>query len=70
MAKIRALKDEAIKTANRIGIYDKKLLRLESTKTLERLLTHELCGDEAPEQENLVVRLRQKLKSKSKEDSK
>jgi diadenylate cyclase len=39
-------------------------------QTLERLLTHELCGDEAPEQENLVVRLRQKLKSKSKEDSK
>lgn len=41
MAKIRALKDEAIKTANRIGIYDKKLLRLEGTKTLERLLNRE-----------------------------
>lgn len=41
MEKLRALKDEAIKTANRIGIYDKKLLRLESTKTLERLLNRE-----------------------------
>ena len=39
-------------------------------QTLERLLTHELCDDEAPKQENLVLRLRQKLLNKGKEDGK
>lgn len=34
-AKIRALRDEATKTANRISIYDKQLLRLESSKPLQ-----------------------------------
>lgn len=38
-------------------------------QTLERLLTNELCDEEVQE-ENLVVRLRQKLRSKGKEDSK
>lgn len=37
----RRLKDEAIKTANRIDIYDKKLLRLEGEKPLERVLKRE-----------------------------
>ncbi len=35
-------------------------------QTLERLLTNELCTEEAPEQDNLVVRLRQKLQKKGK----
>ncbi len=35
-------------------------------QTLERLLTNELCTEEAPAQENLVVRLRQKLQKKGK----
>lgn len=33
-AKIRALQDEAIKTANRIDLYDKQLLKLEAAKPL------------------------------------
>ena len=37
-------------------------------QTLEKLLTNELCPEEAPVQENLVVRLRQKLKRTGKED--
>lgn len=39
--KITALRDEAIKTANRIGIYDKQLLRLEAAKPLQDLLERE-----------------------------
>lgn len=39
-------------------------------QTLERLLTHELCPQETPQQENLVVRLRQKLQKKGKEEKK
>lgn len=39
--KIRELKDEATKTANRITVYDKQLLRLESTKPLKEVLTRE-----------------------------
>lgn len=39
-------------------------------QTLERLLTHELCPQETPQQENLVVRLRQKLQKKGKEEQK
>ena len=35
-------------------------------QTLERLLTNELCREEAPAQENLAVRLRQKLQKKGK----
>ena len=41
-----------------------------TSQTLERLLTNELCAEETVPEENLVVRLRQKLRSKSKEDSK
>ncbi len=37
-AKIRSLQDEAIKTANRIDIYDKQLLRLEAAKPLQNFL--------------------------------
>ena len=37
-------------------------------QTLERLLTNELCADEAPAEENLVLRLRQKLQKKGKEE--
>lgn len=33
--RIRALKDEAIKTRNRIDIYDRQLLRLEAAKPLQ-----------------------------------
>lgn len=36
--KISALRDEATKTANRIGIYDKRLLRLEASKPLQDVL--------------------------------
>ena len=41
-----------------------------ASQPLERLLTNELCAEETVPEENLVVRLRQKLRSKSKEDSK
>ena len=41
-----------------------------ASQTLERLLTNELCAEETVPEENLVVRLCQKLRSKSKEDSK
>ena len=36
-------------------------------QTLQRLLINELCADELPENENLVLRLRQKLQKKGKE---
>ena len=39
-------------------------------QTLERLLTNELCPAEKNTEENLVVRLRQKLQKKGKEDRK
>lgn len=39
--RLRALKDEKIKTENRIGIYDKKLLRLEATQPLKDVLERE-----------------------------
>lgn len=39
-----------------------------ASQTLERLLTHELCPQDAPEQEKLAVRLRQKLQKKGKEE--
>lgn len=39
-------------------------------QTLERLLINELCGEEKPEEANLVLRLRQKLQKKGKETSK
>ena len=41
-----------------------------ASQTLKRLLTNELCAEETVPEENLVVRLCQKLRSKSKEDSK
>lgn len=40
-AKIKALNEEATKIANRINVYDKKLLRLESTKPLKNVLEKE-----------------------------
>ncbi len=40
-ARLRALKDEKIKTENRIGIYDKKLLRLEATQPIRDVLERE-----------------------------
>ncbi|MBE6976614.1 MAG: TIGR00159 family protein [Ruminococcaceae bacterium] len=39
-----------------------------AAKTLERLLVHELCGDEDANKEALSVRLRQKLQRKGKEE--
>ena len=39
--KLSALRDEATKTANRINIYDKKLLRLEASKPLQDVLARE-----------------------------
>lgn len=39
--RLRSLKDEKIKTENRIGIYDKKLLRLEATQPLKDVLERE-----------------------------
>ena len=41
-----------------------------ASQTLERLLTNELCPEETPDQENLVVRLRQKLQGMGKEEKK
>ena len=41
-----------------------------ASQTLERLLTNELCPEETPDQENLAVRLRQKLGQLGKEDKK
>ncbi len=41
-----------------------------ASQTLERLLRNELCSEESPEQDNLVVRLRQKLQKKDREESK
>lgn len=40
-ARLSVLRDDKIKTENRIGIYDKKLLRLEATKPLMELLERE-----------------------------
>ena len=39
-------------------------------QTLERLLTNELCPEEQPEEDNLVLRLRQRLQKKEKEERK
>lgn len=39
-------------------------------QTLERLLTQELCPQDTPKQDNLMVRLRQKLQKKGKEEQK
>ena len=39
-------------------------------QTLERLLRNELCPEEVPQQDNLAVRLRQKLQKKDKEERK
>ncbi len=39
-------------------------------QTLEKLLMNELCPEEAPQQQSLVVRLKQKLKSKGEKDEK
>ena len=41
-----------------------------ASQTLERLLTNELCPEETPAQENLAVRLRQKLSQLGKEEKK
>ena len=41
-----------------------------AAKTLERLLTQELCPEEKPQKENLMVRLRQKIQKKGKEEQK
>ncbi len=41
-----------------------------AAKTLERLLTNELCVEETDQQENLVVRLKQKLQKKDREGQK
>ena len=41
-----------------------------ASQTLERLLTNELCPEETPDQENLAVRLRQKLGQLGKEEKK
>lgn len=40
-AKIRALRDEAVKTANRINTYDRMLLRLEASQPLQNVLERE-----------------------------
>ncbi len=39
-----------------------------AAQTLEKLLTNELCPEDADQEENLVVRLRQKLQKKGKEE--
>ncbi len=40
-AKIKALREEIVKTENRINLHDKKLLQLESTKSLKDVLERE-----------------------------
>lgn len=52
--KLRSLKEEATKTANRIAIYDKKLTRIESMKPIQRVI----------EREKSLVRTREKQKAK------
>ena len=39
-------------------------------QTLERLLINELCPEEGEKEENLVLRLRQKLQKKGKDEQK
>ena len=46
------------------------LKRYLAPQTLERLLRHELCPEDNEKEENLVLKLRQKLQIKGKEDSK
>lgn len=46
------------------------LKRYLAAQTLERLLRNELCPDETEKEENLVLKLRQKLQIKGKEDGK
>ena len=41
-ARIKELRDEATKTANRIGVYDKRLLRMEAAKPLQDVLAREM----------------------------
>jgi diadenylate cyclase len=41
-----------------------------ASQTLERLLTHELCPEETPTQENPVQRLKEKLQKIGKEGRK
>lgn len=41
MAKLRQLRDEKIKTENRITIYDKRLLRIETAKPLQNVIERE-----------------------------
>lgn len=41
MAKLRQLRDEKIKTENRINIYDKRLLRIETAKPLQNVIERE-----------------------------
>ena len=38
-------------------------------QTLEKLLRHELCPDDTDKEENLALKLRQKLQKKDKEGS-
>ncbi len=49
---------------------DGMLKRHLAPQTLEKLLRHELCPDEAEKEENLVLKLRQKLHKKEKEEAK
>jgi len=46
------------------------LKRYLAAQTLERLLRNELCPEETEKEENLVLKLRQKLQIKGKEDNK
>lgn len=46
------------------------LKRYLAAQTLERLLRNELCPEETENEENLVLKLRQKLQNKAKEDGK
>lgn len=41
MAKLRQLRDEKIKTENRINIYDKRLFRIETAKPLQNVIERE-----------------------------
>ncbi len=46
------------------------LKRYLAAQTLERLLRHELCTEESEKEESFVLKLRQKLQKKGKEDEK
>jgi len=57
MDKLRSLRDEANKLANRINIYDKQLLRIEAMKPMKAVVNRERTRVEADIREQMNARL-------------